>query len=144
MPRSDWLTGCLYRYINIDFTTCLVKPQVSRYIRVSSARMVHIASLLKGMITKGRNMITKGKEGINREDTVKCLVLGDAMVGKTTLIKSLLGIPIPDRYETTVFLDFYTGVVSLPGSDGKKMLTFTDFSMEVRYCPLIVLILLQF
>ncbi|KAK3085479.1 hypothetical protein FSP39_004020 [Pinctada imbricata] len=44
----------------------------------------------------------------------RCLVVGDAMVGKTTLIKTLLGIPTSERYESTVFLDFYKGRVKVP------------------------------
>ena len=64
------------------------------------------------------------------EHRVNVMVVGDGMVGKSSLVKCLLGRPFTQEYRTTVFLDRYEEVIQTDIT--KFILNITDFSMEVK------------
>lgn len=57
-------------------------------------------------------------------------MLGDGMVGKTSIIRSFLGYTLSPNYTATVFMDNYSTHLSLAGA--KHTLHITDLSIEVR------------
>ena len=63
------------------------------------------------------------------EHRVNVMVIGDGMVGKSSLVKCLLGRPFAEEYRTTVFLDRYEEVIQR--DNAKFILNITDFAMEV-------------
>ena len=70
-------------------------------------------------------MVNTGKTG-----ALRCVMLGDGMVGKTSLVHSFLGYTLSPSYTATVFMDNYSTHLSLAGV--KHRLQITDLSIEVR------------
>lgn len=60
---------------------------------------------------------------------LRCVMLGDGMVGKTSLVHSFLGYTLSPTYTATVFMDNYSTHLSLAGV--KHRLQITDLSIEV-------------
>lgn len=59
---------------------------------------------------------------------LRCVMLGDGMVGKTSLVHSFLGYTLSPTYTATVFMDNYSTHLSLAGV--KHRLQITDLSIE--------------
>lgn len=72
-----------------------------------------------------KTMVNTGKTG-----ALRCVMLGDGMVGKTSLVHSFLGYTLSPSYTATVFMDNYSTHLSLAGV--KHRLQITDLSIEVR------------
>ncbi|XP_062568648.1 cdc42 homolog [Saccostrea cucullata] len=68
-------------------------------------------------------MVNTGKGSL-----LRCVMLGDGMVGKTSVIHSFLGYTLSPSYTATVFMDNYCTHLSLAGV--KHQLQITDLSIE--------------
>lgn len=74
------------------------------------------------------------------ENTINCCIVGDGMVGKSSIAKSFVGQTPPDGYVATIS-DNYSGCVSFTGI--QYTVSIADSTGEVG-CNVVVLKTIQF